>query len=110
MYIAHASVPRPIATMTTKLTTQEQSLVAKREKKMKLQQAMECFKAAFDIVRTATTRRELMEGIELLKAAISMRPSVGRYALHRFRCGFKSFIRGAVSDPRSRGCYSVLGC
>jgi len=79
--------------------------MAKREKRMKLQKAMECFRKvgvghvkphawwmltelrpqAQKIIRSANaTRKDLEEGIEYLNAAVSMRPTNGRYYFARW--------------------------
>ena len=52
--------------------------MAKREKKMKLQQSLSSFKQGCALVRAAASRPDLERGIELLSAAISSQPSASK--------------------------------
>ena len=52
--------------------------MAKKEKKIKLQQSLNSFKSGYALVRSAASRSDLEKGIELLNAAISSRPNVSK--------------------------------
>ncbi len=53
--------------------------MAKKEKKIKLQQSLDSFKSGYALVRAAASRQDLEKGIELLNSAISSRPNASKY-------------------------------
>ena len=112
---------------------QDAMQVAKREKRMKLQKAMECFRKvrwgavaaalctvvgsdgwvqcrwqAQKIIRSPhATRKDLEEGVEYLNAAVAMRPTNGRY--YFARCGRLAGGHVADCQPAHRECSAAQG-
>jgi hypothetical protein len=60
------------------MSSKQQALQAKKEKKIKLQQSLDSFKTGYAIVRSATSRKDVLAGIEFISAAISTRPNVSK--------------------------------
>ena len=51
----------------------------KQQKKQKLQQAMDSFKTGVELIKNATSRKDLQSGVDYMTTAITLRPNVFRY-------------------------------
>ena len=65
------------------MTKKEKLLLAKKEKKVKLQKATECYKEGIEKYHRAKTREEYEEAAESYTIAISLRPSNPKYYFSR---------------------------
>ena len=71
------------------MTKKEKLLLAKKEKKVKLQKAGECYKEGIEKYHRAKTREEYEDAAESYTIAISLRPNNPKYYFSRFEAGFK---------------------
>ena len=68
------------------MTKKEKLLLAKKEKKVKLQKATECYKEGIEKYHKAKTRDEYEEAAESYTVAISLRPANPKYYFARANC------------------------
>jgi hypothetical protein len=81
------------------MTKKEKLLLAKKEKKVKLQKATECYKEGIEKYHRAKTREEYEEAAESYTIAISLRPNNPKYYFSRYVqcCSFVFVVAVSVN-------------